>query len=133
MFAEILEGTVRASMSVGVIIAAKVTLKMQFLKVIVPVFLAIVLLVNCSGAFPSRLSDYDAGEIEVPKPLQSRGPTPDNDFTDSNETRRKFFEIVNFNYFWHACAKKLKQCIICPLIFVAHEEQDSFAVVKSFF
>ncbi|OXA52059.1 uncharacterized protein LOC110852608 [Folsomia candida] len=102
MFAEILEGTVRASMSVGVIIAAKVTLKMQFLKVIVPVFLAIVLLVNCSGAFPSRLSDYDAGEIEVPKPLQSRGPTPDNDFTDSNETR-------------------------------PHEEQDSFAVVKSFF
>lgn len=40
---------------------------------------------------PGRLSDYDEGPTEVPKAIQSRGPNPFDDFTDSNETQRKYF------------------------------------------
>lgn len=42
---------------------------------------------------PGRLRDYDAGEFEVPAALQSRGPTPEDDFTGSNEAYRKFIKF----------------------------------------
>lgn len=47
--------------------------------------------VRSSAAFPSRVSDYDAGVYEVPAALQSRGPTPDDDLTGDNEVHRKKF------------------------------------------
>jgi hypothetical protein len=66
---------------------------MQFSKVMVSIFLALLAIVVCVNGLPKpgRLNDYDAGEIEVPKSLQPKGPTPYDDFTDSNETKRKYF------------------------------------------
>jgi len=65
---------------------------MASLRLVSLAVLVLFAIVLCTSALPSRLKDYDAGELEAPTPLQPHGPNPEDDFTGSNEaapTRKK--------------------------------------------
>ncbi|ODM96823.1 hypothetical protein Ocin01_09863 [Orchesella cincta] len=46
-------------------------------------------MVRTSNGHPSRIRDYDSTPYEVPRELQSRGPTPGDDVRGANEIEHK--------------------------------------------
>jgi hypothetical protein len=87
---------------------------------------ALILFANALPS-PSRLSDYDAGEIETPTVLQPHGPNPEDDFTGSNEaTPHRKIPYISRNL-------RLMAMFNTWSIQMFAESRDSIVSVKSFF